>query len=75
MQQKLKLMEESKDISYAEALEELEKILADIESEELDLDTLSAKVKRAAFLTSECKKKLRETEKEIDKIFEDWQQE
>lgn len=63
------------NISYAAALEELEKILADMESNELDLDTLSEKVKRAAFLTKLCKTKLRSTTEEIDKILEDWQKE
>ena len=34
-------MKQNENISYAAALEELEKILADMESNELDLDTLS----------------------------------
>lgn len=66
---------QTENISYAAALEELEKILADMESNELDLDTLSEKVKRAAFLTKLCKTKLRSTTEEIDKILEDWQKE
>ena len=66
---------QNENISYASALEELEKILADMESNELDLDTLSEKVKRAAFLTKLCKTKLRSTTEEIDKILEDWQKE
>ena len=68
-------MKQNENISYAAALEELEKILADMESNELDLDTLSEKVKRAAFLTKLCKTKLRSTTEEIDKILEDWQKE
>ena len=68
-------IKQNENISYATALEELEKILADMESNELDLDTLSEKVKRAAFLTKLCKTKLRSTTEEIDKILEDWQKE
>ena len=69
------LTKQTENISYAAALEELEKILADMESNELDLDTLSEKVKRAAFLTKLCKTKLRSTTEEIDKILEEWQKE
>lgn len=72
---KIMTMKQNENISYATALEELEKILADMESNELDLDTLSEKVKRAAFLTKLCKTKLRSTTEEIDKILEDWQKE
>ena len=72
---KIMPMKQNENISYAAALEELEKILADMESNELDLDTLSEKVKRAAFLTKLCKTKLRSTTEEIDKILEDWQKE
>ena len=72
---KIMPMKQNENISYATALEELEKILADMESNELDLDTLSEKVKRAAFLTKLCKTKLRSTTEEIDKILEDWQKE
>ncbi len=66
-------MEQNEKISYADALEELEKILAEIETDELDLDTLSEKVKRASFLTKLCKDRLRSTTEEIDKILEEWQ--
>lgn len=68
-------MAKNENISYADALEELEKILADIESNDLDLDSLSEKVKRAAYLTKLCKTKLRSTTEEIDQILEDWQKE
>ncbi|MCF0207711.1 MAG: exodeoxyribonuclease VII small subunit [Bacteroidales bacterium] len=69
-----KTNKEIETISYADALEELEKILVDIESDTLDLDTLSEKVKRAAFLTKLCKQKLRSTTEEIDKILDDWEE-
>ncbi len=58
--------------SYRDSISELEIILAEIESEELDLDMLSKKVKRASELIKECKSRLRKTGEEIDSILEDW---
>jgi exodeoxyribonuclease VII small subunit len=57
----------AKQISYSRALNELEKIIAEIESEETDLDVLSEKVKRAASLIKLCRAKLRSTEEEVKK--------
>ncbi len=59
---------ENKELSYSQALTELEGIIADIESEEVDVDALSEKVKRAAFLIRFCKDKLRGTEEEVKKV-------
>jgi exodeoxyribonuclease VII small subunit len=60
----------SKDISYTEAITEIEEILQQIESGELDVDELTAKVKRVAYLLETCKGKLRKTESEIQKVME-----
>ena len=57
-----------KSLSYKAAAEELEQIVAEIESEEIDVDLLSEKVKRAAFLIKTCKEKLRRTEQEVKKV-------
>lgn len=62
-----------KEFTYSRALEELETILSEIENEELDLDILSSKVKRATFLIKECKSRLRKTSEEIDGILDDWE--
>jgi exodeoxyribonuclease VII small subunit len=48
-------------------LNELEKIIAEIEAEETDLDLLSEKVRRAASLIKLCRTKLRTTEEEVKK--------
>lgn len=64
-------MEEKKDIKYKEALREIESILSRIEKEELDVDDLSVKVKRVSHLLNICKKKLRATEEDIEKIMDD----
>jgi exodeoxyribonuclease VII small subunit len=63
----------NKKFSYKQALEELETILAEIENDELDLDVLSEKVKRASYLIKECKSGLKKTGEEIDSILEDWE--
>jgi exodeoxyribonuclease VII small subunit len=57
--------------SFNQAVEELENILEQIESGELDVDELSGKVKRASELLRLCQSKLRSTEEEIDKIIDE----
>ena len=54
--------------SYAEASGELEQILQDIESGEIDLDVLTDKVERAATLLAFCRQKLAATETKVKKI-------
>ncbi len=63
------------EFSYSKALSELEEILSEIENDELDLDLLSAKVKRASFLIKECKTRLRNTSDEISSILTNWEKE
>ena len=60
-----------KEFSFNQAVNEIEKILKNIESGELDVDKLSIEVKRASELIRECQKKLRSTEEEINSIFKD----
>ncbi len=60
-----------KELSFNESVKEIEKILANIESGELDVDRLSAEVKRASELIRLCQKKLRTTEEEINGIFKE----
>ena len=60
-------MSKGKQISYSRALNELEKIVSEIESEETDLDVLSEKVKWAAYLIKFCRTRLRSTEEEVKK--------
>jgi exodeoxyribonuclease VII small subunit len=61
----------SKQISYSQALTELEKIISHVESEETDVDVLAEKVKRAAYLIKLCRGKLRSTEEEVAKALAD----
>jgi exodeoxyribonuclease VII small subunit len=60
-----------KEFSFNEAVVEIEKILRNIESGDLDVDKLSVEVKRASELIRQCQKKLRTTEEEINNIFKD----
>jgi exodeoxyribonuclease VII small subunit len=60
-----------KEFSFNEAVIEIEKILNNIESGDLDVDKLSVEVKRASELIKQCQKKLRTTEEEINSIFKD----
>ncbi len=62
---------EKKELSYQEAIQEVEEILQQIEKEELDVDELTTRVKRASVLLKICKDKLRTTENEVEKIIGD----
>jgi exodeoxyribonuclease VII small subunit len=60
-----------KEFSFNDAVIEIESILHNIESGELDIDKLSVEVKRASDLIKQCQKKLKSTEDEINSIFKD----
>ena len=57
-----------KKVSYKEAVTEIEEILELMESEELDVDELSDKVKRVSYLIKVCKDRLHQTEEEVENI-------
>ena len=56
------------DPTYSEASAELETILHDIESGDIDLDALSEQVERAAALLAICRAKLAATETKVRKV-------
>ena len=60
-----------KQITYSQALSELEKIVGEIESEKIDVDLLAEKVKRAAYLIKFCRTRLRSTEEEVKKAMDE----
>jgi len=62
-----------KRLSYSEAKKELEEIISSLESTDVDVDILSAHVKRATQLVSHCKTKLLKTEWEVRNILEDFE--
>ena len=65
----------NKKISYQEAYTQLEDILTKLENHELDVDELAQYVKKASELIRLCKSKLFETEKEVEKIIDEMDQE
>jgi len=60
-----------KEISYNQAIREVESILAKIENQELDVDELAGQLKRVSELIKICRNKLFTAEKEVEKILND----
>ena len=60
-----------KKISYTDAMAEIEKILAELKGDNIDVDTLTEKVARASSLIELCKNRLRTTAEEVKKHFEE----
>jgi exodeoxyribonuclease VII small subunit len=58
----------SKELSYREAISEIEAILTRIENDELDVDELSEKVQRVSQLLKLCKSKLYKTQEEVEGV-------
>lgn len=59
-----------KEQTYGEAMKELQEIMQAVENEELDVDVLMEKVKKAAQLIKFCKEKLTKTNEEIQKVLD-----
>jgi exodeoxyribonuclease VII small subunit len=57
-----------KKLTYSQAAAEIEAIVKEIEEEDVEVDHLLEKVKRASFLIKYCKDKLRDTEAEVRKV-------
>lgn len=57
-----------KQISYNKAFEELQKILEGIKEQNIDVDKLAAKVKRARELIGICEKKIKQVEMEVKEV-------
>jgi len=61
-------MKENTPEKYEEAIRELEQIVKQMEDQELDIDQMSEKLKRAQTLIKFCKDRLTKTDEEIKKI-------
>ena len=59
-----------KELTYAEAMAEIEKILGRLRSEEMNVDGLAAEVKRATELIASCKARLRKAEADVNEVLE-----
>ena len=56
--------------SYKDAFEELQNIVSDIESGDIAVDELTAKINRASELLTICKAKLTASEEEVEKLLQ-----
>jgi exodeoxyribonuclease VII small subunit len=61
----------SRELTYSKAITELETIVGDIESGEVDVDVLAEKVKRSSELIKFCSDRLRGTQDTVSKILVD----
>ncbi len=58
-------------LTYTEAITKLEAIVEEIENEDISVDDLSKKVKRASELIRLCKTKLTKTEQEVNEVLKE----
>jgi exodeoxyribonuclease VII small subunit len=54
--------------NYAEALQELHGLLAEIERDDVDVDALAAKVRRAAELVELCRARIEAARVEVERV-------
>ena len=64
---------EDKQLTYNQAVSQLEAIVARMQSDDCDIDKLSAYTRRALELLRLCKEKLTTTDEEIKKCLEELQ--
>ncbi|QKG58902.1 exodeoxyribonuclease VII small subunit [Hymenobacter sp. BRD128] len=60
----------SKNVTYNEAIQELETILRSLETDQVDVDDLTARAERSAELIRLCRHKLRHAEASLDRVFD-----
>ena len=56
--------------TYSQAISEIEKIIEEIDNEELNIDNLSKKIKKASELFELCNEKLHKAEEEVNSIIQ-----
>lgn len=60
----------NKDISYTEAMAQIEQILEKFRTEQMSVDDLATEVKRATELIAICRERLYKAEEDVKKILE-----
>jgi exodeoxyribonuclease VII small subunit len=60
--------EPSDAIAYADAMAELEGILADIEQDDVDIDLLAEKVRRASDLVRLCRERIQGARMHVEQV-------
>lgn len=61
-------MKDAGQIGYTAAMEELEQILLEIESDDVDVDVLTERVGRAAELIQLCRERIAATKSEVERV-------
>lgn len=61
----------NEDVRYADLVEELERILEDLENDEIDVDELAARVKRGSELIRLCRERLVTSRAQIEEVVAD----
>lgn len=64
-------MENLDQFSYDQAMKRIEEIVAQLEQDDRGIDELAALVKEASTLVKTCKRKLKATEEDIARAFEE----
>lgn len=64
----------AKKETYSQAMERLEKIVRQIDSNELEIDELGEKIKEANEIIAFCSGKLMKADKEIEKLLQEKRQ-
>ena len=59
---------DGKELSYNDAIKEIEAILKEMQSDNCDIDRLAANTRRASELIKECRERLLRTEQEVQNI-------
>ena len=59
------------DMKYEDAMRELERIVAKMENDEPDIDSLGEQLRRAQQLIKLCKDKLYKVDEEVKKVLEE----
>jgi exodeoxyribonuclease VII small subunit len=60
-----------KEPGYAEAMAELEEILEELEGDDLDVDVLADRVKRASELIASCRTRIARAQSDVESIVTD----
>ena len=63
------------ELSFSQAMDELESVLRRIEDDQIDIDQLASELGRAAQLLDVCRKKIRRAEVEVQQIVEQIEEE
>lgn len=66
-------MEQESNFSYSRSMEEIDALIAEINSDKLDIDLLVGKVRRASELIRQCREHLEGIDREITEIISEGQ--